>query len=98
MDIMSSNPSDRASLGSYTEKLTIETPEQTSLDFAIAGVGSRFLALAAATLIQPLVGFTVGVGGTIAIGGLASALPQSAIWGAAVLLLFSFLLYFAYFA
>jgi len=95
---MSSNPSDRASLGSYTEKLTIETPEQTSLDFAIAGVGSRFLALAVDTLIQTLVGFIVGVGGTMAIGGLASVLPKSAIWGAAVLVLFFFLLYFAYFA
>jgi len=36
----------------YVDKLTIETPEQTSLEFNIAGVGSRFLALALDTLIQ----------------------------------------------
>jgi len=42
MDIMSSNlPGDSAPLGSLAEKLTIETPEQTALDFAVAGIGSR---------------------------------------------------------
>lgn len=34
------------------DKLTIETPEQTSLEFPLAGIGSRFLALAADTAIQ----------------------------------------------
>ena len=32
------------------EKLTIETPEQIALEFPLAGVGSRFLALAFDTL------------------------------------------------
>ncbi len=95
---MSSNLPDRGPLGSYTEKLTIETPEQTSLDFAIAGIGSRFLALALDTLIQILVGFIVGVGGTMAIGALAAVLPKSAIWGFALLVIFFFLLYFGYFS
>ncbi|HEY6945523.1 MAG TPA: RDD family protein [Candidatus Acidoferrum sp.] len=95
---MSSNLPDRGPLGSYTEKLTIETPEQTSLDFAIAGIGSRFLALALDTLIQVLVGFIIGIGGTMAIGALAALVPKSAIWGAALLIIFFFLLYFGYFA
>src|SRR6266568_8460254 len=98
MDIMSSNLPNPGSLGSYTEKLTIETPEQTSLDFAIAGIGSRFLALALDTLIQILVGFIVGVGGTMAIGALAAVLPKTAIWGFAFLIIFFFLLYFGYFS
>ena len=34
------------------EHLTIETPEQIPLDFPLAGIGSRFLALALDTLIQ----------------------------------------------
>src|ERR1035441_1763677 len=34
------------------DKHTIETPEQLRLDFAVAGIGSRFLALAIDTLIQ----------------------------------------------
>jgi uncharacterized RDD family membrane protein YckC len=98
MDIMSSNLPDRGPLGSYTEKLTIETPEQTSLDFAIAGIGSRFLALAFDTLIQILVGFIAGVGGAIVIGALSAALPKLAIWGFALVIIFYFLLYFGYFS
>src|SRR6266581_7709207 len=98
MDIMSSNLPNPGSLGSYTEKLTIETPEQTSLDFAIAGIGSRFLALALDTLIQMLVGFIVGIGGSMVIAALAAAAPKSAVWGLAIMVLFFFLLYFGYFA
>ena len=98
MDIMSSNLPDQSPLGSYTEKLTIETPEQTLLEFGIAGIGSRFLALALDTLIQILIGFIVGLGGTMALGALAAALPKSAVWGAALLVIFFFLLYFGYFA
>src|SRR5215472_18962609 len=92
MDIMSSNPPNPGFSGSYTEKLTIETPEQTSLDFAIAGIGSRFLALALDTLIQMLVGFIVGVGGGMAVAALEAAAPKSAIWGMAILVLFFFLI------
>lgn len=95
---MSSNLTNPGSLGSYTEKLTIETPEQTSLDFAIAGVGSRFLALALDTVIQILVGFIVWIGGFMVVGALSVAAPKSAIWGLAILVLFFFLLYFGYFA
>ena len=35
-----------------SEKLTIETPEQISLEFPLAGVGSRGYALCIDTLIQ----------------------------------------------
>ena len=34
------------------DKLSIDTPEQVALDFALASIGSRFLALAVDTLIQ----------------------------------------------
>jgi uncharacterized RDD family membrane protein YckC len=34
------------------DKLTIETPEQIPLEFPLAGIGSRFLAIAVDTLIQ----------------------------------------------
>ena len=95
---MSSNLPNPGFSGSYTEKITIETPEQTSLDFAIAGIGSRFLALALDTLIQVLVGFIVGIGGSMVVAALASAAPKSAVWGLAILVLFFFLLYFGYFA
>ena len=99
MDIMSSNlPAPGASPGSFADKLTIETPEQTALDFAVAGIGSRFLALALDTLIQFLVGLIVGIGGTYGIGMISAASGKAAMWGFAVLILFYFLLYFGYFA
>ncbi len=95
---MSSNLPNPGSTGSYIEKLTIETPEQTSLDFAIAGIGSRFLALAIDTLIQILVGFIVGLGGGMVVAALEATAPKSAVWGMAIMVLFFFLLYFGYFA
>lgn len=96
---MSSDQPDSGSpLGSFGDKLTIETPEQTSLEFAVAGIGSRFLALALDTLIQILVGFVALFGGIFVIGLISAAMPKAGIWGAAILILFFFLLYFGYFA
>ncbi len=99
MDIMSSNlPGLGAAAESLADKLTIETPEQTSLDFAIAGIGSRFLALAIDTLIQMAIGFVVLMGGGFLVGLLAVASPKTGLWGLALLLLLFFLIFFGYFA
>jgi uncharacterized RDD family membrane protein YckC len=98
METMSSNLPGSAPLSAYTDKLTIDTPEQTALDFAIAGIGSRFLALALDTLIQILVSLIVGIGGGVAIFAVSTVLPKGAIWGSAILVLFFFFLYFGYFA
>jgi uncharacterized RDD family membrane protein YckC len=96
---MSTNPSNAGlSLGPVADKLTIETPEQTSLDFAVAGIGSRFLALAFDILIQLLIGIVVGIAGAVALNGIIRVLPTAGIWGGAILILFYFLLYFGYFA
>jgi len=96
---MASNlPGNSAPLSSLGEKLTIETPEQTDLDFAVAGIGSRFLALAVDTLIQIIVGVVVGIAGSIAITAMAAVAPTASLWGLAVLVFFYFLLYFGYFA
>lgn len=83
----------------YADKLTIETPEQTALEFPIAGVGSRFLALALDTVIQVVVsmiaGLVAGVG--FAWGGLTtSSLPQ--LWALSLVGLFFFAVYYGYFA
>ena len=91
-------PASGASPGSFGDKLTIETPEQTALDFAVAGIGSRFLALALDTLIQFLVGFVVGIAGSYGIGLISAASKIAVMWGFAILILFYFLLYFGYFA
>jgi uncharacterized RDD family membrane protein YckC len=96
---MSSNlPDGSAADDSFSDKLTIDTPEQTALDFAVAGIGSRFLAVALDTLIQMLVGIVVGIAGSIALGAIAIGSPRASLWGFAVLVLFYFLLYFGYFA
>ncbi len=39
-------------IGSWNDKLTIETPEQTALEFPLAGVGSRAMAFLLDSLIQ----------------------------------------------
>jgi uncharacterized RDD family membrane protein YckC len=96
---MPSNPSQAdASLGSVVDKLTIETPEQTPLVFTIAGVGSRFLALALDTLIQVGLGIVLGIGGAFVIRGLATFGETATLLGAAVLFFLFFLLYFGYYA
>jgi uncharacterized RDD family membrane protein YckC len=95
---MSSDPTGAGlSFGSSADKLTIQTPEQTALDFAVAGIGSRFLAIAYDTLIQFLVGIVVGIGGSMAIIGMTRVAPRAGIWGGAILVLAYFFLYFGYY-
>lgn len=84
--------------GPLADQLTIETPEQTALDFAVAGIGSRFLALSLDVLIQFAVGIVVGIAGGFAVSGIAVIFPKAAMWSFAILLIFYFLLYFGYFA
>ena len=83
---------------SFVDKLTIETPEQTALDFAVAGIGSRFIAISIDTLIQIAIALIVGIAGGFGIAGLAKYVPSSSMWGVAILVLFYFTLYFGYFA
>ena len=83
---------------SSSDKLTIETPEQTLLEFPLAGIGSRFLAIALDTL---LVWAALWVLGLIA---LLVAIPFSlfskaaGIWIFAVAVFVLFTIQFAYFA
>lgn len=80
------------------DKLTIDTPEQTALEFPLAGIGSRFMAMAADTAIQILIGIVVLIvaaimGQTLSLFG--STAPQ---WLIAIMIIFFFLLYSLYFA
>ena len=80
------------------DQLTIETPEQITLQFALAGIGSRFLALAVDTLLQ-FAGFLTLALSLLVAGALASsALPSLGPWVAAVILIGAFLIYYGYFA
>jgi uncharacterized RDD family membrane protein YckC len=80
----------------FSDKYIIETPEQMPLEFAIAGIGSRFLAMAIDTLIQ--VGFGVVVFIAVIIANVVWPQAGSRLWivGAAIALLF--VLSFGYFA
>src|SRR5258708_34065386 len=69
--------------GDFRDKLTIETPEQTVLEFEIAGIGSRFLALAFDTLLQIL----LGIGLLVIMVVVGIAMPDSAKGGVWVIAL-----------
>ncbi|MFB3915386.1 MAG: RDD family protein [Terriglobales bacterium] len=80
------------------DQLTIDTPEQIALELPLAGIGSRFLALAFDTLLQIIMFVVAGLG----VGVLAPAmrrlgsLPASFI--PTIFILFAFTLYWGYFA
>lgn len=80
------------------DKLIIDTPEQIPLEFVLAGVGSRALALMLDTLIMVLVFLVVGVIGAIFAGGLSSYWSGASTWATAIFVLFFFLLQWGYFA
>jgi len=82
---------------SSSDKLTIETPEQTTLEFPLAGIGSRFLAIALDTLLQAAVMCAVSI------ALIALAIPFSfffrstGLWTFAVILFVVFTIDVSYF-
>jgi uncharacterized RDD family membrane protein YckC len=86
---------------SWDDKLIIETPEQTSLEFPLAGVGSRCMALLLDMLIQIIVSLLLlllfGLFHLMSPGG-ASGLGLGGLWVQAILYFALFLLYYGYFA
>ncbi len=82
---------------SSVDKLTIETPEQTSLEFPLAGIGSRFLAVALDTLLQFGVYIVLGlIAAMVSSVGIFSTLGKQ--WGLAILGFIAFAVQFGYFA
>jgi uncharacterized RDD family membrane protein YckC len=80
------------------DKLTIDTPEQTSLDYPIAGLGSRFLAVLADTAIQIVLGFIVLIVGMTISAGVAVFGDLGPQWVVAIVIVLIFLLNSGYFA
>jgi uncharacterized RDD family membrane protein YckC len=99
---MSSSPSDPTAYDPAAgEKLIIETPEQTSIEFPLAGIGSRFLAVLIDTLIQGavliLLGLIfVGLGLGFRSAGFAGS-QTAGVWIVAILIFLYFLLMYGYF-
>jgi uncharacterized RDD family membrane protein YckC len=84
---------------SSADKLTIETPEQTSLEFPLAGIGSRFLAIAADTLLQVAAFWVLIMILAIIRFSFASLFfGRTGLWTMAILLLIAFSIQFGYFA
>lgn len=83
------------------EKLIIETPEQTSIEFPLAGIGSRFLAVLIDTLFQfgaivVLALIFLAVGAAAGASGLGNT-RTAGVWFTAVMILVYFLLMYGYF-
>jgi len=99
---MSSSPTDPAAYDPASgEKLIIETPEQTSIEFPLAGIGSRFLAILIDSLIQGaaifiLVLIFITLGFSLRNVGLNSS-STADIWLVAILILAYFVLMYGYF-
>jgi uncharacterized RDD family membrane protein YckC len=82
------------------EKLIIDTPEQIALEFPLAGVGSRFLALAFDTVLQAGAIAVLAVCALAArwLAGLTVSTSGLGTWAIAALLAGAFLIYSGYFA
>ncbi len=79
------------------DKLTIETPEQIPLEFPLAGIGSRFLALAVDTLLQTAVSLALFLAGVFIFAGLGLFTSPAGVWLTALAVLAFFLLQSGYF-
>ena len=83
------------------DQIRIDTPEQIQLEFPLAGIGSRFLAIALDTLIQTVL-YVAGSFALFAGAGLAKYLPSfgwiSENWAIALVIIFLFSVYWGYFA
>ncbi len=84
------------------DQIRIDTPEQISLEFPLAGIGSRFLALALDTVIQTVL-YIAGIFAMIAVAPYANRAANwfrwmSPNWAAALLIFFLFSVYWGYFA
>jgi uncharacterized RDD family membrane protein YckC len=92
-------PHEPNSFPSLSDKHTIETPEQMPLEFTVAGIGSRFLALAIDTLLQIGVGLLLLI--VVAVLGSTGALlglRAHILWLLALAGAIIFLLMYGYFA
>ena len=82
---------------SSADKLTIETPEQTSLEFPLAGIGSRFLAIALDLLLQIAAYVVLGlIAALVSSVGIIGVMGKQ--WGIAILIFAAFTVQFGYFA
>jgi uncharacterized RDD family membrane protein YckC len=85
-------------MAEHQDKLTIETPELIPLEFPLAGIGSRFLAIAVDTLIQAGIAAGLFVLGLLAFSSSTFQPHHRQVWLGAFGIIAYFLLQFGYFA
>lgn len=80
------------------EHVTIDTPEQIALELQVAGIGSRFLAIAVDTVLQVILYITVFM--ALSLAQVPDFLQNSfvGVAGPALAILFGFSIYWGYFA
>jgi uncharacterized RDD family membrane protein YckC len=88
--------------GQSEDRIKVDTPEQIALEFPLAGIGSRFLAIALDTVLQTLL-YLAGIFAVIGTAKYASSLPAALAWlprswAPALLIIFLFCVYWGYFA
>jgi uncharacterized RDD family membrane protein YckC len=82
-----------------TDKLIIDTPEQVHLEFALANIGSRFMAVFADTAIQFVLYLILLILDETVLGGaMFSKMASYQIWVVALLIFIYFCIYWGYFA
>ncbi len=79
------------------DNLVIDTPEQIPLEFPLAGIGSRFLALAVDTLIQSAAAVLLFSAAMI-IASTTHKIPTRGAWALAIVVILWFIVQFGYFA
>ncbi len=80
------------------DQLSIDTPELVALEFPVAGLGSRALAVAIDSCIQGIVFLGVLFGAALLVGHAAPRATRSPLWMEALVILIPFLLQWGYFA
>jgi uncharacterized RDD family membrane protein YckC len=80
------------------DKLTIDTPEQIALEYNLAGIGSRFLAVAFDTLLQFVLVIVVWIVAAFVLPDLSVYWVNAGTWMIALIILFFFALYWGYYA
>lgn len=82
-----------------TEMLfSIDTPELVALEFPLAGIGSRFIAILIDSLLQAAVVLAIFLGAMLFLPSLVKFEAASAKWFIAIVILVPFLLQWGYFA
>ena len=82
-----------------TDKLIIDTPEQVHLEFVLADIGSRFMAVFADTMIQILLFVVLAIIDETAMGGaIFSRLAGYQLWIKAALIFLNFCIFWGYYA